>query len=37
MKTKLPYIAQPGCIKSILRKAAEAKTPERFTNDFLVT
>ena len=37
MKTKLPYIAYPGCITKILNKIKEAKTPDRFTNDFLET
>jgi hypothetical protein len=37
MKTKLPYISYPGCIPRILNKIKEAKTPERFTYDFLET
>jgi len=37
MKTKLPYIAYPACIPRILNKIKEAKTPERFTYDFLET
>jgi len=37
MKTKLPYISYPGCISRIVNKIKEAKTPERFTYDFLET
>lgn len=37
MKTKLPYISYPACIHRILSKIKEAKTPERFTYDFLET
>jgi len=37
MKTKLPYISYPACIPRILSKIKEAKTPERFTYDFLET
>src|SRR5438132_4614622 len=37
MTTKLPYVAQPGAIKKIFDKAKEAKTPDRFTTDFLDT
>jgi len=37
MKTKLPYISYPACIPRILNKIKEAKTPDRFTYDFLET
>src|SRR4030042_7086605 len=37
MATKLPYVALPGIIVKILNKAKEAKTPDRFTDDFLET
>ncbi len=37
MATKLPYVVQPGSIAKILAKIAEAKTPERFTQDYLAT
>jgi hypothetical protein len=37
METKLPYVVQPGSIKKILEKIKEAKTPDRFTTDFLDT
>jgi uncharacterized protein DUF5343 len=37
MATKLPYVAQPGSMTNILDKVREAKTPERFTQDFLQT
>jgi hypothetical protein len=37
MSTKLPYVVQPGSIKKILEKVREAKTPDRFTTDFLDT
>lgn len=37
MKTKLPYISYPACITRILKKIKEAKTPDRFTYDFLET
>ena len=37
MQTKLPYVVQPGSIKKILEKIKEAKTPDRFTTDFLDT
>lgn len=37
MSTKIPYVIQPGSIKKILSKIKEAKTPERFTQDFLET
>jgi len=35
MASKIPYIAQPGVIVKVLQKAKEAKTPDRFTYDFL--
>lgn len=37
MNTKLPYVSQIGIIKKILEKARDAKTPDRFTQDFLET
>jgi hypothetical protein len=37
METKLPYVVQPGSIKKILEKIRDAKTPDRFTTDFLDT
>jgi hypothetical protein len=37
METKLPYVVQPGSIKKILDKIRDAKTPDRFTTDFLDT
>ena len=37
METKLPYVVQPGSIKKILDKIKDAKTPDRFTTDFLDT
>jgi Family of unknown function (DUF5343) len=37
METKLPYVGQPGSIKKILEKIKEAKTPDRFTTDFVDT
>ncbi|SMX39681.1 DUF5343 domain-containing protein [Octadecabacter ascidiaceicola] len=37
MSTKLPYIASPGTVKTVLDKIIEARTPERFTQDFLET
>jgi hypothetical protein len=37
MATKLPYVAQPGSIISVLNKVKQAKTPDRFTQDFLQT
>jgi hypothetical protein len=37
MSTKLPYVAQPGIVKKVLEKARDAKTPDRFTVDFLET
>lgn len=37
MAGKLPYVAQPGSIVKVLQKIKEARTPERFTTDFLET
>lgn len=37
MAHQLPYVAQPGTITKILEKAKSAKTPDRFTQDFLTT
>ncbi len=37
MATKLPYVAHPPVIEKILDKVKEAKTPDRFTPDFLTT
>jgi hypothetical protein len=37
MATKLPYVNAPGSIVNVLQKVKEAKTPERFTTDFLET
>lgn len=37
MSGKLPYLAQPGTLLKILSKIKEAKTPDRFTYDFLET
>lgn len=37
MATKLPYVNQPGSMVKILQKVKDAKTPERFTTDFLET
>jgi hypothetical protein len=37
MSTKLPYVVQPSAIENILEKIKEAKTPDRFTPDFLTT
>ena len=37
MSAKLPYLTSPGRIKTVLEKIIEAKTPERFTQDFLET
>lgn len=37
MSSKLPYVAQPGIVKKVLEKARDAKTPDRFTVDFLET
>lgn len=35
MSTKMPYLAFPGAVAKILVKIKEAKTPDRFTQDFL--
>jgi len=37
MASKLPYVNQPGTMVKILNKVKEAKTPDRFTQDFLET
>ena len=37
MATKLPYVAHPKLMTRILEKIKEAKTPDRFTHDFLAT
>lgn len=37
MSAKLPYLASPGTVKTVLDKIIEAKTPDRFTQDFLET
>ena len=37
MAHKLPYVAVPSVTKKILDKIKDAKTPERFTQDFLET
>lgn len=37
MASKIPYVNQPGSIIKILNKIKDAKTPERFTQDFLET
>jgi hypothetical protein len=37
MAGTLPYVNQPGSIAKILEKIKEAKTPDRFTVDFLQT
>jgi len=37
MAGTLPYVNQPGSIVKILEKVREAKTPDRFTGDFLET
>lgn len=37
MATKLPYVNQPGSMVAILEKIRTAKTPDRFTHDFLET
>ena len=36
-KTKLPYVVQPGMINTVLPKIRDARTPDRFTVDFLKT
>lgn len=37
MASKLPYVNLPGSMVKILGKIREAKTPDRFTQDFLKT
>jgi Family of unknown function (DUF5343) len=37
MAGTLPYVNQPGSIVKILEKVKDAKTPDRFTQDFLET
>jgi len=37
MATKIPYVHQPGSMIKILEKIQSAKTPDRFTHDFLET
>ncbi len=37
MGEKLPYISQPKLLESMFAKVKSAKTPERFTHDFLST
>jgi hypothetical protein len=37
MTTKLPYVVQPTIVKNVLEKIRDAKTPDRFTTDFLDT
>jgi Family of unknown function (DUF5343) len=37
MASKLPYVNQPGSMVKILDKIRSAKTPDRFTHDFLET
>ena len=37
MAGTLPYVAQPGSMVKILEKVKEAKTPDRFNQDFLET
>lgn len=37
MAKKLPYVNQPGSMVKILEKVRSAKTPDRFTADFLST
>lgn len=37
MSAKLPYLASPGTVKTVLDRIIEARTPERFTQDFLET
>lgn len=37
MTAKLPYLASPGTVRTVLDKIVEARTPERFTQDFLET
>lgn len=37
MAATVPYVVQPGSIVKILEKARDAKTPDRFNQDFLET
>lgn len=37
LPVKLPYLTSPGSVPKILNKIIEARTPERFTLDFLGT
>ncbi|WP_417278456.1 DUF5343 domain-containing protein [Celeribacter sp.] len=37
MGIKLPYLTSPGSVSKVLTKIIEARTPERFTLDFLGT
>jgi hypothetical protein len=37
LSVKLPYLTTPGSAPKILNKIIEARTPERFTLDFLET
>ena len=37
MSTKLPYVVAPSSVVKILNKVKDAKTPDRFTQDFLQT
>lgn len=37
MSAKLPYVPSPGLVEKVLGKIIDAKTPERFTSDFLGT
>lgn len=37
MADHLPYLSTPGSLTTALKKIKEAKTPERFTRDFLHT
>ncbi len=37
MTSKLPYMASPGSVRTVLEKIIEARVPERFTQDFLET
>lgn len=37
MSTKLPYVNRPSSMVRVLEKVKEAKTPDRFTQDFLKT
>lgn len=37
MANKLPYLPSPGTVPKVFDKITEARTPERFTGDFLET